>query len=366
MRAGAAEFAACLAELMAGLPPQPDLPHETPQATLSALWLLAAGQPCSAVRASQRALPELSAQGWAQLRALLQARLQGTPLAHLTARQHFMGLEMMAGREALIPRPETELLAHSALALMQEMEAELPPAARPVAQAATAPAGPPARERRRRLRVLDVCTGSGNLALAVAHHAPQARVWGSDLCERALGLARRNAQHLGLSHRVQWRAGDLLQPFLHRGFAGRADLLLCNPPYLPSQRAHHASAPSRRREPRLAFDGGGLGINVLLRLLREAPRVLRAGGWLVVEVGEGQGPGLLQRLEAQAGGARPPYAQVRTACDAQGAIRVLMAQAADSARFEPAPEPLALMPASGNLDRPTPHEPPSVSPASHP
>jgi release factor glutamine methyltransferase len=316
-------FAPLLERLHTHWRAQPDLPHETPHATLCALWHLAAGHPCSAAAATERPLPHLSAAGHARLDELLAQRLQGVPLAHLTARQRFMGLEMVAGQEALIPRPETELLAQAALGLLGELQG-------PDGLWPGQPGAP--RERRRRLRVVDVCTGSGNLALALAHHAPQARVWGSDVCQQALGLAQRNAHHLGMTHRVRWREGDLLSPFHQPRFQNSVDLLVCNPPYLPSRRVQGQPGTVQAHEPRLAFDGGGLGLNIVLRLLREAPSVLRSGGWLALEVGEGQGPPLVQRLQSQLQQGGAPYAQLRTACDASGSVRVLMAQSKPPAR----------------------------------
>ncbi|HZE90352.1 MAG TPA: peptide chain release factor N(5)-glutamine methyltransferase [Rhizobacter sp.] len=285
------------AELAAHLQLLPDKPQETVQATLHVLWHLAAGLALSVEAAAETPLPELDAVALARLDGWIAQRVSGIPLAHLSGRQRFMGLEMLAGKEALIPRHETELLGYAALDLLRGLAAA-----------------------KGSLRVVDVCTGSGNLALALAHHEPKARVWASDLSEEAVELAARNGEHLGLSGRVQWRAGDLLEPFDQPEFHGAVDLLVCNPPYISSGKVDTMASEISGFEPRLAFDGGPLGVRILQKLIREAPRYLAPDGWLAFEVGLGQGPAVLKRLQASGG-----FAQQRTVSDAQGEMRVILA-----------------------------------------
>ena len=272
----------------------PDKPEENVDNTLRALWLAAAGTPVSAQRAEGRDLPELDAAQLQTLQTFIAKRSAGMPLAHLTGRQQFLDLEMLAGPDALVPRKETELLASAAIALGRDIAATT---------------------------VIDVCTGSGNVALAIGSHLPEARVAAADLSEAAVELARRNAEHLGLGERVQFSAGDLLAPFDDARFLGCTDLLTCNPPYIAT--SHVAKMPSEisAHEPRLAFDGGALGIGILMRLIQQAPRFLRAGGWLAFEVGLGQGPAIVKRLHAT-----PAYKEVRTSSDDAGAVRVVMAR----------------------------------------
>ncbi|HSB95711.1 MAG TPA: peptide chain release factor N(5)-glutamine methyltransferase [Spongiibacteraceae bacterium] len=273
----------------------PDKPEETPETTLCALWHAAAGAPKSVRLAAREPLPELDAAGRALLYQLITKRIDGVPLAHITQRQCFMDLEMLAGPEALVPRRETELLAGAALAAVQQVAVE---------QASVA--------------VVDVCTGSGNVALAIAQRVPNAKVYAADLSEDAVALARRNAQHLGLEARAQFFAGDLLAPFETEQFIGKVDVLTCNPPYINSAKVEHMASEISAHEPRLAFDGGPFGVAILMRLLQEAPKFVRPGGWLIFEVGLGQGPALIKRLEKN-----PAFHSITPIVDEHDAVRAI-------------------------------------------
>jgi release factor glutamine methyltransferase len=272
----------------------PDKPEETPQSTLRALWFTAAGSPRSAEGAMAGELPALDTTAEGRLESLLARRLEGVPLAHLTERQQFVGMEMLAGPGALVPRRETELLARAAIELVRGV----------VAKSGAA-------------NVIDVCTGSGNVALAVAHHVPEARVFGADLSEEAVTLARLNAAHLNLAQRAEFRAGDLLAPFDTADFHGTVDVLSCNPPYISSAKVEQMHGEISKYEPRLAFDGGAFGVNILMRLLQDAPRFIKPGGWLCFEVGLGQGPAMVKRLE------KSGFVDLRTEKDENGAPRAL-------------------------------------------
>lgn len=280
--------------LMAELVVLPDKPEESPEATLRALWLKVNGTPASAELASVTALPSLSNDEIESLRGLVAQRLAGVPLAHLTGRQRFMGFELLAGPQALVPRKETELLGTTALAR-------------------ATPGG-------ESTLVLDVCTGSGNLAVAVARSSPQATVHAADLAEDAVELARENVRFAGVDPAVSVWAGDLFAAFPEE-LQGQADLVICNPPYISSGRVDTMDAEISAHEPRLAFDGGSFGVAVISRLIADAPAWLKPGGWLCFEIGLGQGPHWVKVLSR-----RGDYDVVEPAMNADGDIRVIAAR----------------------------------------
>lgn len=290
----AATFSTLLDEVRRFWTPLPDKPEETPERLLCALWRTASGTPVSVERAAQAGLPALDAATLERLRELLERRKAGVPLAHLTQRQSFLGLELLAGPDALIPRKETEILGRAALAKLHCMA-----------------------QSRGELTVVDVCTGSGNLALAYAFYEPRARVHAADLSAEAVALAARNAAHLGLG--LELRQGDLLEPFAE--LAGRCDFLSCNPPYISAAKVKEMHPEISQFEPQAAFNGGVYGVSILMKLLRNAPRFLKPASWLGFEVGLGQGAGLAGQLQRN-----PAFSAVETHCDAAGEIRAILAR----------------------------------------
>jgi release factor glutamine methyltransferase len=290
-------FEELLAEVSGALEFLVDKPEEDAQSTVRALWLAAAGRACSAEQAAQAVLPDLAPEEVARLRTLVGRRLSGVPLSYLTHRQRFLGLEMYAASSALIPRKETEILGRAALELIHE-----------------------AVGRHGRATVIDVCTGSGNLALAFACRVPAARVGAADLSEEAIAVARENARVMGLAERVDFRIGDLLEPF-GGDWDSSVDVLTCNPPYISTGKLRSMPTEISQHEPDAAFDGGPFGIRILKRVVSEGLRVLRPGAWLCMEVGLGQGgpvAGLIERLGS--------YSTVRTFADQAGEVRALAAQ----------------------------------------
>jgi release factor glutamine methyltransferase len=280
----------------------PDKPEESIENTLRALWLCAAGIYVSVVRAQEIFLPELSEEQKTALLTLIEKRVSGIPLAHLTGKQWFMGLEFRCSPQALIPRKETELLGNAALTIIKERLSRT-----------NGPA-----------RVLDVCTGSGNLACALAVYAQEAEVYASDLSEDAVKLARENAEEYKFGKRFDARSGDLFNPFPDNEFSGFFNLIVCNPPYITSGKVSSLPGEIVRYEPKLAFDAGPLGLAIITRLINEAPKYLAAQGWLAFEIGLGQGPFILQRVNKNG-----RFKNIETIADANGEIRGIVAQRID-------------------------------------
>ena len=290
-------YTTCLARLEEGLVLLPDKPEETPETTLASLWCAAAGTPLSVESAATRTLAELDPKQKEKLSDFIEKRLAGIPLAHITGRQQFMGIELLAGREALIPRKETEVLGAAALRLLKEIERKND--------------GP---------RVMDLCTGAGNLAVALAVQCPASTVFAADLSGDAVALAQKNVAFHNLSDRVSILEGDLFAPFDSEEFYETVDLLTCNPPYISTAKVAEMDQEISEHEPSLAFDGGAFGIKILHRLIKEAPEYMKKGGWLAFEVGLGQGKTLVKRMEK-----KYSYSQVVPVMDDDGDIRAILA-----------------------------------------
>ncbi len=252
----------------------PDKPEENPESTIAALWCAAAGNPVSIARAGFQKLPPLNGKQHDQLMEFYQKRRSGVPVQHITGRQQFLDIELLAGPGALIPRRETEILGKAALGIVAQLSKE-----------------------KKDLHILDVCTGGGNIACLIAHHFPDAYVYASDLSPDAIDLAGKNAEFLSLQDRMDIRCGDLLKPFENEDFFGTFDVITCNPPYISSGRVDTMNTQIIGYEPRLAFDGGPFGIKILQALINEAPRYITDKGWLAFETGLGQGEAMKKRLE---------------------------------------------------------------------
>jgi release factor glutamine methyltransferase len=192
-----------------------------------------------------------------RLAALVRRRARREPFAQIVGRREFYGLNLAIDRRVLTPRPETELLVEEGLRIVEEMQA------RGVGG----------------LLVVDVGTGSGAIALAVATHAPAARVIGVDVSGEALEVARTNHAALDLTSHVNFVRADLL------GWLRRpVDLVLANLPYLPTERIPDLMPEVARYEPRAALDGGADGLDLVRRLLGEVACLVRPGGSILLEL----------------------------------------------------------------------------------
>jgi release factor glutamine methyltransferase len=275
-----------------------DKPEETPETTLKALWLTASGLPVSAEGSLDHVLPDLTGEQLVILNKLIDLRINNTPLAYITNRQRFMGIDMLTDRRALIPRKETEILGKKALELATLIS-----------------------ESRGRIKVIDVCCGSGNLGLAIAIHNSECELYATDLSQEAVELVRDNINFLNLTDRIVVKQGDLLSAFESDDFYNKIDLIVCNPPYILSSKVEKMDAEISSNEPVLAFDGGMLGIKIIQKLISEAPRYLTPGGWMVFEVGLGQGEFVIKLCERS-----KAYRNIQSVSDNAGNIRVIVAQ----------------------------------------
>ncbi|MBK7895256.1 MAG: peptide chain release factor N(5)-glutamine methyltransferase [Candidatus Promineifilaceae bacterium] len=242
------------------------------------------------------------------LEEIVQQRQQGVPLAYILQQTVFMGRPFICTPATLIPRAETELLVRTVLR-----------------HAATLPHDD--------LVIVDVGTGSGNIAVSLALALPNSRVFALDISPEAAARAQEHVVQYNLQGRVTVGIGDLFAPIAKLGLEKQVDVVVCNPPYIPSGSLEKLSAEITAHEPRVALDAGPYGINIFRRLVQEAQTFLRPGGVLAFEFGVGQAT-LVEKLLQKKGG----YTQMQTVNDQLGMARVFVAETADSEEFAGLPD----------------------------
>ncbi len=199
-------------------------------------------------------------------RPLLARRLHREPVAYIVGHREFWGLEIDVTRDTLIPRPETELIVEESLALAPQL-GEMPV-------------------------LVDVGTGSGCLAIALAHELPAAHVLGIDVSTAALDVAKRNAVRHHVANRVTLAVGSVLEPITHP-----VDLIVSNPPYVPLRDAATLQRDVRDYEPAVALFSGEDGLATIRALLTQAADRVRPEGWLIFEFGWGQAEAITQLVD---------------------------------------------------------------------
>lgn len=231
------------------------------------------------------------------LEKLIQRRISGEPLQYILGHQEFWSIDFKVDPRVLIPRPETELLVEQSLSILLEKSFGQNPC------------------------VLEIGTGSGAIAIALAKEAKHIFLVATDISRDALVLAKENAKAARLQDRIQFVNGDLLGPF-HASKERRAfDLIVSNPPYIIRSKIESLAKEVRDYEPTIALDGGKDGLAYYRCIISEVPGYLQAGGWLLLEVALGQGPDVSELIEASGNFFKPDCIP-----DLSGIGRVVKAQ----------------------------------------
>lgn len=238
--------------------------------------------------------------------ALIARRAAGEPTQYLTGKREFWGLEFEVNPDVLIPRPETEHVIEVALERLGARGIKI--------NMRTGAPTPP-------LRIADVGTGSGCLAVVLAHELPHAEIFATDISAAALEVARRNAARHGVASRVHLFEGDLLKPVF--ASLGSLDLIVSNPPYVAQGDAPTLAREVRDHEPHAALFGGPSGIEMYERLIQQARELLRPRGVLVLELGYNSAPHVRAILAEQQN-----WVNVSVTNDLAGIPRVLAAERA--------------------------------------
>jgi len=240
---------------------------------LDAELLLGLALGCDRIRLVLDAERSLADSELGRYRELIRRRRSGEPIAYILGRREFYGLDFVVDRRGLVPRPDTEPLVEVAIA----------------------------RTRRRSMhgQALDLCTGTGCVAIAFAKARPTWRTLATDLVPETAALAWENARRLGVAFSLGVQVGDLFEPVTGRRF----DLVTCNPPYIPSAEIATLEPDVRDFEPRVALDGGNDGLELVRRVVSGAAAHLAPGGVLAIEINHDQGPRARELFEAAGFGA---------------------------------------------------------------
>jgi release factor glutamine methyltransferase len=231
----------------------------------------------------------------AAFKRLLLRRRSHEPMAYILGSREFYGLDIQVGPGVLVPRPETEHLVEEGLKAIERVE---------------------------RPRILDLCTGSGCVALALAHERKDAQVIGVDLSKEALAFAHSSLDKLELDQRVQWLAGDLYDPLAAAG--GFFDLITANPPYVREDEWQGLSEEVRGFEPRQALVSGESGLEIVSQIIAGSRAFLKPFGFLLMEVGAGQSKAALN-VASQSG----IFENLSVINDLAGIERVVVCQRGD-------------------------------------
>ena len=237
----------------------------------------------------------------ARYQDVLDERARGVPSQYIVGHQEFWGLDLIVTPAVLIPRPETEHVVETVLDLVRTTWR---PAQSPEEARRSSP-GP---------RIIDVGTGSGCIAFALAKELSAAELWASDVSAAALELARVNAARLQFSDRIIFVQGDLLEGIAQPVF----DFVVANPPYVGESEADKVQREVRKFEPKEAVFGGKNGLDIFQRLIPQAHARLVHGGWLVMEIGYTQEQSVRELLH--------DWAEIRVVADLQGIPRVVAAR----------------------------------------
>jgi len=212
---------------------------------------------------------------------LIKRRVSGEPLQYILGHQEFWSIDFKVDPRVLIPRPETELLVEQSLSILSGIPLGRPPF------------------------VMELGTGSGAIAISLAKEIKGIFILATDISREALLLAKENAKFAGVLRQIEFVNGDLFGPVRPLEDKGHFDLILSNPPYITRSEIQRLAREVKDHEPIVALDGGEDGMEFYRRIVSQAPCYLRKGGWLLLEVGEGQGEKVTHVIEKEGHFNRP-------------------------------------------------------------
>ena len=226
---------------------------------------------------------------------LIDRRASGEPVQYITKKQEFMGIQLYVDGSVLIPRPDTETLVEHAIDYLKAKKSTMV------------------------TTVLDLCCGSGAIAISLAYYLPKIKVTASDISKEALVIAKINAESYSLNKKIKFLEGNLFEPFLKKKV--QFDMIVSNPPYIPTDVIATLQPEVQAHEPRIALDGGKDGLSFYRLIVEKAPTHLKKAGLLLLEIGYDQGEALCKLLDQDG-----RYHQVEVLQDLSGNDRVVRAE----------------------------------------
>ncbi len=257
---------------------------------------------------------ELTSEERSRYNDALAQRSRGIPAQYITGHQEFWGMDLIVSPAVLIPRPETEHVVETVLGLIGDKSVGTGCVGRTFLSDQSLPDSSTKKGPAEGLRIVDVGTGSGCIALALAKELPQAEIHATEISLAALEIARANAARHQLEERIEFHETDLLSAIEQNTF----DFVVSNPPYVGESEEDQVQMEVRKFEPRNAVFAGPTGLEVIERLIPQAREVLKPGGWLVMEISGT----IAQRVQALLKG----WSNVEITNDLQGIARVVAAQ----------------------------------------
>ncbi|MBI5044284.1 MAG: peptide chain release factor N(5)-glutamine methyltransferase [Nitrospirae bacterium] len=234
-------------------------------------------------------------------KGFVQKRSKREPIQYIIGEEEFRGLVFKVTRDVLIPRPETELLLEEAVSVVKDKESR--------------------GKGHGSWTIVDLCTGSGCIAVSIAKEIEGCRVYATDISEKALAIAKENAKRHRVEDKIIFFQGSFLEPLKKLGLKGKIDIILSNPPYVSKKDMGKLQPEIKEYEPSLALYGGENGLDSYRTIIPDALTYLKKDGYLILEIGYGQAEGV-KKLFAQ----HPAYGKIEIIKDLSGIERVAKAR----------------------------------------
>jgi len=287
------------------------LRYGVPDANIEAEYLLSHALDCKRAELHLKHASHISYNALQKFIDFVERRIKREPSQYILGEQEFWGLPFKVTKDVLIPRPETEVLVEEAVKTVRSQESE-------VRSQNTKIHYSELRTPDSKL-ILDLCTGSGCIAISLAKEIPNSRVFAVDISEKALDVARENAERYDVADRITFLSGDLFEPL--NGLNIKADIIVSNPPYISRKMLQELQPEVKDYEPQAALYGGEDGMDFYRKIIADAPAYLAKGGYLMLEMGYRQA-GKIKNLIEQNNG----FEDIDIKKDFAGIERIIKAQ----------------------------------------